>query len=140
MIRKITLVLAGLLSISLVYAMEKNTINLDKEFWGKWSILNQKASCIESYEFKKPGTFTYEGNQKKLHGEFAVIRSQDNLKLDILSLVVKNDNGLLGCGGDKMNYSNQKSAFSLKWITKKSAEICLDPDAKQCIGIFLNKQ
>lgn len=140
MIRKAIFLVGALLCATQVQAIEKNTINLDKNFWGKWSIFNPKTSCTESYEFKKPGAFTYGVNQKKLSGDFAVMRSKENSKLDVLVLAIKNDNGALGCSDDKTNYTNQQSTLALKWVTQNSAEICLDQEAKKCTGLYLNKK
>lgn len=123
-----------------VQAFDKNKINLEKDFWGTWSVFNAKAQCTETYEFKKPGQFTYTAKQKKLTGEFAVITNNDSKILDLLVMNVKTDNKKVGCSKDIQDYTNGKVSLSMKWISAKTAELCVDREAKQCTGLYMIKQ
>lgn len=128
----------GLLPV--VHAADKQKINLENDFWGTWSVYNAKAQCTETYEFKKPGQFTYTAKQKKLTGEFAVITNADPKMLDVLIMDVKTDNKKSGCSKDIQDYSNAKVNLSLKWVSANTAELCVDREAKQCTGLYMIKQ
>lgn len=121
-------------------AFDKSKLNLEKDFWGTWSVYNGKVQCTETYQFKKPGEFTYIAKQKKLTGEFAVLRNNDSNQLDVLLMDVKTDNKKIGCSQDIQDYTNAKVNLSLKWISAKTAELCVDREAKQCTGLYLIKQ
>ena len=121
-------------------AFDKNQVALDKEFWGTWSVYNAKTQCSEKYQFNKPGQFNYTAKQKKMSGEFAIMRSKDAKELDILAMKVKSDNKVAGCGGQATDYTNADIRLGLKWVSKTTAEICSDVAGKQCTGLYLIKQ
>lgn len=129
------------LALSLnVQAFDKSKLNLEKDFWGTWSIYNAKQQCTETYQFSKPGTFTYTTKQKKLTGDFAVMSSKDPKVLDLLVIDVKTDNKKAGCGDEVQDYTQAKVNLSLKWISAKTAELCVDVEGKQCTGLYMIKQ
>lgn len=138
MLKKIV-VCALIFSISQVNAFDKDKINLGQSFWGSWQLFNPASTCSEHYKFEAPDKFFYHAHKKKISGIFAVMRSTDKRKLDHLLLDIKEDNGGEGCEGDKVNYEGQMSSFYLKWASQTSAELCLDEDAKECIGLYLNR-
>lgn len=121
-------------------AANEQKINLKKDFWGTWSVYNAKAQCTETYEFKKPGQFIYTAKQKKLTGDFAIITNSDSKVLDLLVMDVKNDNKKAGCSKEVQDYTGGKVNLSLKWVSAKTAELCVDREAKQCTGLYLIKQ
>lgn len=122
------------------FALNKTEINLDQQFWGTWSVYNAKNQCTETYQFSKPGKVSYSTQQKKMTGEFAVLRNQEPQRLDVLAMKINTDNQKPGCGGENTNYTNADIRLSLKWISAKSAELCTDVDGKQCTGLYLIKQ
>ena len=121
-------------------AFDKNQVNLANDFWGTWSIYNAKAKCTETYQFKKPGQFTYSVKQKNMTGDFAVLRSKEAKELDILALKVKTDNKQAGCAEQAIDYTNADIRLSMKWLSAKNAELCVDNEGKQCTGLYLIKQ
>lgn len=121
-------------------AFDKTKLNLDKDFWGVWSVYNAKTQCTETYQFAKPGKFTYTAKQKKLTGDFAIMTNTDPKVLDLLVMNVKNDNKKAGCSKEIQDYTNGKVNLSLKWVSAKTAELCVDREAKQCTGLYLIKQ
>lgn len=123
-----------------VFALDKSQVNLDQDFWGKWTITNAKAKCNETYTFSKPGYVTYQAKEKIMTGDFAVLRSTDKLNLDVLAMKVKTDNKLAGCAGEPLDYTNSDIRLTLKWMTTKSAELCTDMEGKKCTGLYLIKQ
>ena len=140
MLKKISVIAFGL-GLSLhAQAFDKNQVNLVNDFWGTWSVYNAKTQCTEAYQFAKPAQFTYTTKQKRMTGEFAVVRSTEASQLDILVMKVKNDNKKAGCGGQPVDYSNADIRLSLKWMSAKTAELCTDRDGKQCTGLYLIKQ
>lgn len=130
----------GLVFVINAHAFEKSQVNLEKDFWGKWSVFNAKSQCTENYEFKQPGQVTYSTKQKKMTGEFAVLRSKEANQLDVLAMKIKTDNQQAGCSNEKVNYTNADIRLSLKWISAKTAELCTDAEGKQCTGLYLIKQ
>ena len=140
MLKKICLSVLFIASAFNVQAFDKSKVNLDKEFWGTWSLYNPKTQCTENFEFKKPGNFVYQVNKKRLTGGFAVVRSDLPTHLDILVMDVATDNKLDGCAGDKRDYSKERIQLALKWISPQAAEICTDAEAKNCLGLFLTKK
>ncbi|WP_320077593.1 hypothetical protein [Acinetobacter lanii] len=138
--KKIVMASLGLFLTINAQAFEKSQVNLDKDFWGKWSVFNAKSQCTENYEFKQPGQVTYSSKQKKMSGEFAVLRSKEPQLLDVLAMKIKTDNQQAGCGNEKVNYTDADIRLGLKWVSKKSAELCTDAEAKQCTGLYLIKQ
>lgn len=112
-----------------VHAFDKTRMDVDKDFWGKWSINNDSNKCTETYVFIKPGQFTYESGQKKLKGDFALLRSSEPAKLDVLAMRVLQDNKLTGCGnssGQVQDYTNTDIQLTLKWLSNKKAQLCTD--------------
>jgi hypothetical protein len=140
MLKKICLSVLFIASAFNVQAFDKSNVNLDKEFWGTWSLYNPKTQCTETFEFKKPGNFVYKVNKKNLAGGFAVVRSNAPTQLDILLMDIATDNKLEGCAGDKRDYSKERIELALKWISPHAAEICTDAEGKQCSGLFLTKK
>lgn len=138
--KKIVIASLGLFLALNVQAFEKNQVNLEKDFWGKWSVFNSKTQCTENYEFKQPGQLIYSTKQKQMTGEFAVLRSKEPQFLDVLAMKIKTDNQLPGCNGEKVNYTDADIRLSLKWISAKTAELCTDVEAKQCTGLYLIKK
>ena len=128
-----------LLCVTTAQAFDRNKVNLDN-FWGSWSVFNPKTTCTESFQFVQPGKFSYQAQAKQLVGEFALIRTTGNEKLDHLLLEIYEDNVLVGCEEQASNYKGQKSGFYLKLISLISAELCADPDGKNCTGLFLNRK
>lgn len=132
----------GILALGLAvntYALNKNLVDLDSNFWGSWSVYNSKNKCTETYQFLKPGKLNYIGKQKKMTGEFAVLRSKEDNLLDVLAIKIETDNQKPGCGVEKVNYTNSDIRLSLKWISPKTAELCTDAEGKQCSGLYLIK-
>ena len=121
-------------------AFEKKQVKLSTDFWGKWTVFNAKTQCSETYQFNSPNQFIYSAKQKKLTGEFAVLRNQDPKVLDLLVMNVKTDNQQAGCSAVKRNYGQGKLNLSLKWVSAQSAELCTDREAKKCTGLYLMKQ
>ena len=138
MIKKVLFLLFLGLTISSAQAFDKNQVDLDKEFWGTWTLYNPQTKCTEVFNFKKPGDFTYQVNKKLLVGNFAVVRSNSS-GLDLLMMNVKTDNKLEGCASDQNDYSNVNIQLALKWTSPQRAEVCTDAEAKQCSGLFLIK-
>ena len=134
-------ILSLLLGLTLnVQAFDKKTVDLDKEFWGTWTLYNPKTKCTETFDFNKPGNFTYQINKKQLTGEFAVVRSTTTAGLDVLLMDIATDNQKEGCASDNKDYTNAKIQLALKWQSTKAAEICTDTEAKNCTGLFLTKK
>lgn len=140
MLKKIScLVVASSLAFS-AQAFNKTQVDLQKDFWGTWSVYNAKTQCTETYKFTQPSTVAYSAKQKKMNGEFAVIRTQDPKQLDVFAMNVVSDNKKAGCGGQVVDYSNTQIRLGLKWISARTAELCTDLEAKQCLGLYLIKQ
>lgn len=140
MFKKIGYCTLGLLFAFNAQAFDKNKVNLDKVFWGTWSIYNEKAKCSESYQFSKPDQFSYSSLQKSMTGEFAVLRSNKSTDLDVLMMKVKSDNKAVSCGSAAVDYTKADIRLSLNWLSTKKAELCIDNEAKQCTGLYLIKQ
>ncbi|WP_089604182.1 hypothetical protein [Acinetobacter piscicola] len=138
--KKIVFAALGLGLAMQAQAFDKSQVNLANDFWGMWSIYNAKTQCTETYQFTKPQQFTYTTKQKKMTGEFAVLRSNDAKTLDILAMKVKTDNKKAGCGGQPVDYTNADIRLSLRWMSAKTAELCTDREGKQCTGLYLIKQ
>lgn len=139
MLKKIVL-LPLILATTPLHAIDKSRINLDQDFWGTWTISNPHIQCKESYQFSKPGNFINQAQDKRMSGEFVVLRSADQKQHDILKLQITGDNGLADCSGTAVNYKGQQAMFALKWKTTESAELCVDSLATTCTGLHLNKQ
>jgi len=75
-----------------------------------------------------------------MSGEFSVIRTQDAKQVDIFAKKISSDNKKLGCSGESTDYSKVQIRLGLKWISAKTAELCTDIEAKQCLGLYLIKQ
>ncbi len=122
-------------------AFDKSQVNLDKDFWGKWTIFNAQKNCSETYQFKKPGQFQYTSLQKRMNGNFAVLRNQNDPKaLDILTVKVLSDNQKASCADTAKDYNGANLSLGLKWISAKTAQICSDTTGKQCTALYLIKQ
>lgn len=121
-------------------AFDKTQMNLQKDFWGTWSVYNAKTQCTESYVFSQPAQVVYSAKQKKMTGEFSVIRTEDPKQLDVFAMMINTDNKKAGCSGQVTDYSKSQIRLSLKWISAKTAELCTDLDGKQCLGLYLIKQ
>ena len=138
--KKIVFAALGLGLAMQVQAFDKSQVNLANDFWGTWSIYNAKTQCTETYQFTKPQQFTYTTKQKRMTGDFSVLRSNDAKALDILAMKVKVDNKKAGCGGQSIDYTNADIRLSLRWMSAKTAELCTDREGKQCTGLYLIKQ
>lgn len=138
--KKIVFAALGLGLAMQVQAFDKSQVNLANDFWGTWSIFNAKTQCTETYQFTKPQQFTYTTKQKRMTGDFSVLRSKDAKALDILAMKVKVDNKKAGCGGQPVDYTNADIRLSLRWMSAKTAELCTDREGKQCTGLYLIKQ
>ncbi len=138
--KKLAVAIAGLGLAFQVQAIDKNQVNLANDFWGTWSVYNAKTQCTETYQFTKPGQFSYSTKQKKMTGDFAILRSKEAQELDVLAMKVKTDNKQAGCGGQPVDYTNADIRLSLKWASAKTAELCTDNAGKQCTGLYLIKQ
>lgn len=57
-------------------AFDKNQVNLVNDFFGTWTVYNAKTQCTETYQFVKPEQFSYTTKQKKMTGDFAVLRNK----------------------------------------------------------------
>lgn len=123
-----------------VQAFEKTQMDLQKDFWGTWSVYNTKTQCTETYKFSQPAKVVYRAKQKKMSGEFSFIRTQDAKQVDIFAMNISSDNKKLGCSGESADYSKVQIRLGLKWISAKTAELCTDIEAKQCLGLYLIKQ
>ena len=121
-------------------AFNKTQVDLQKDFWATWFVYNAKTQCSETYKFTQPSTVAYSAKQKKMNGEFAVIRTQDPKQLDVFAMNVISDNKKAGCDGKSVDYSNTQIRLGLKWISARTAELCTDLEAKQCLGLYLIKQ
>lgn len=140
MLKKVVgLVLMSSAALS-VQAFDKTQMNLQKDFWGTWSVYNAKTQCTESYQFTQPAQVVYSAKQKKMTGEFSVIRTEDPKQLDVFAMTVNSDNKKAGCSGQTSDYSKSQIRLSLKWISAKTAELCTDLNGKQCLGLYLIKQ
>lgn len=140
MLKKIAVVVMSLGCALQAQAFDKNQINLKNDFWGTWSVYNAKSQCTETYQFTKPNQVTYSTKQKKMTGDFAVIRNTDANILDLLTLEIKNDNKKAGCAGQSVDYTKAKISLTLKWISARTAELCTDREGKKCTGLYLIKQ
>ena len=140
MMKKIVFAVMGLGFALQAQAFDKSQVNLANDFWGTWSVYNAKTQCTESYQFVKPGQFTYTTKQKRMTGDFAILRSKEAADLDVLAMKVKTDNKKAGCGGQPVDYTNADIRLSLKWSSAKTAELCTDREGKQCTGLYLIKQ
>ena len=121
-------------------AFDRKNINYDKDFWGTWSIYHGKTQCAENFTFSKPTQFKYAASQKKMSGSFSILSSNDALKHDLLVLNIKQDNGLKGCVESMNKMSGYKLNLTLKWISKNSALICTDREAKKCTNLYFIKK
>lgn len=121
-------------------AFDRKNINYNKDFWGTWSIYHGKTQCAENFTFSKPAQFKYTANQKKMSGNFSILSSDDALKHDLLVLNIKQDNALKGCVEGMKNMSGYKLNLTLKWISKNSALICTDREAKKCTNLYFIKK
>ncbi|MCS4298707.1 MULTISPECIES: hypothetical protein [Acinetobacter] len=140
MMKKIVLALLSFGFAMQTQAFDKTQVNLVNDFWGTWTVYNAKAQCTESYQFTQPDQFTYTTKQKRMTGDFAILRNENAQALDVLAMKVKLDNKKAGCGGAPVDYSNTDIRLSLKWISAKTAELCTDREGKQCTGLYLIKQ
>ncbi|RZG83269.1 hypothetical protein EXE10_11240 [Acinetobacter sp. WCHAc060033] len=138
--KKIAIAVLGLGLVFQAQAFDKKQVNLTNDFWGTWSIYNAKMQCTETYQFTKPGQFNYSAKQKKMTGDFAILRSQAAQDLDVLAMKVKTDNKQPSCGNQAVDYTNADIRLSLKWLSAKTAELCIDAAGKQCTGLYLIKQ
>lgn len=89
--KKIAIAVLGLGLVFQAQAFDKKQVNLTNDFWGTWSIYNAKMQCTETYQFTKPGQFNYSAKQKKMTGDFAILRSQAAQDLDVLAMKVKTE-------------------------------------------------
>lgn len=140
MLKQLFMALLCLGMVFNVQAFEKTKVNLDQDFWGTWSVYDARTKCKEVYTFTKPSHFIYQVKNKKLTGNFAIVRSSDAAKLDMLIMKVQTDNQLAGCLGNVVDYTNVDIRLTLKWVTNKAAEFCTDIDGKQCINLFFIKE
>lgn len=141
MFKKLTFVFLSLGIMSHAQAFDKTQVNLDQSFWGTWVIYNSQQKCSETYQFKKPGQFQYSSLQKKMSGNFSVMRDTKNVNnLDILNMKVATDNKKASCGSVETDLANKNLSFSLKWVSPKTAQICMDTIGKQCSSLYLIKQ
>lgn len=140
MLKKIAVAVLALGSVVQAQAFEKSQVNLANDFWGTWSVYNAKTQCTETYQFSKPGQFNYATRQKKMTGEFAILRSKEPQSLDVLAMKVKTDNKSAGCSNEVVDYTNADVRLSLKWTSAKTAELCIDQLGTQCTGLYLIKQ
>lgn len=131
MLKKISCFILGSACALSVQAFDKTQVNLQKDFWGTWTVYNAKMQCTESYQFTQPAKVVYTAKQKKMSGEFSVIRTQDPKQLDIFAMSVVSDNKKAGCSGQVSDYSKAQIRLSLKWISAKTAELCTDLEGKQ---------
>ena len=138
--KKIAIAIIGFGLTLQAHAFDKNQVNLTNDFWGNWSIYNAKTQCTENYQFSKPGQFVYTAKQKRMTGDFAVLRSKTAQELDILAIKVKADNKQPGCDNKSVDYTNADVHLGLKWSSAKTAELCTDTAGKQCSGLYLIKQ
>ncbi|MFN0297937.1 hypothetical protein ACKVE0_10440 [Acinetobacter albensis] len=141
MLKKLVLTVLGLGIVLPVQAFDKTQMNLNQDFWGTWSVYSPNAQCTETYQFSKPGQFTYTAKQKKMTGDFAILVNPDVKILDVLTMQIKTDNKKAGCTNQTVDYTNKDVNLSLKWISAKTAELCMDRRVgKQCTGLYLIKQ
>lgn len=92
MMKKILLTLVVFVFAIQTQAYDKTQVNLANDFWGTWTVYNAKAQCTESYQFTQPDQFTYSTKQKRLTGDFAILRNENAQALDVLAMKVKLDN------------------------------------------------
>ena len=121
-------------------AFDKTQVDLKKDFLGTWTVYNTKTKCTESYQFTQPAQVIYSAKQKKMSGEFAIVRNQDPKILDIFAMNVSKDNKKAGCNGQPTDFTKAQIRLSLKWISAKTAELCTDLEGKQCLGLYFIKQ
>jgi hypothetical protein len=140
MLKKIVPIVFGVLLSLHVQAFDKAQVNLSKDFWGTWTIINPKTQCTEVYKFTQPDQFTYNAKQKNMTGKFGMLRNSDVKVLDLLVLEVKADNKQAGCAAQATNYTNTTIQLALKWLSPQTAELCNDRDGKKCLGLYITKQ
>ena len=140
MLKKIALLSVVFASTLQAHAYDKNQTVLDQDFWGTWSVFNAANNCSESYQFIKPGQFKYSSQAKIMSGSFAVMRNQDSNALDILTMKITADNKKASCADAAIDLNNQTLSLGLKWVSKSTAQICADVEAKQCSPLYLIKQ
>ncbi|MEB3767414.1 hypothetical protein [Acinetobacter sp. MD2] len=122
-------------------AVDKAQVDLGQTIWGTWTVYNAQNKCSETYTFKQPNQFAYLSLQKKMSGNFGVVRDSKNVNnLDILTMKVAVDNKKAACAGTAKDMTNQNVAFSLKWISPKTAQICMDATGQKCSSLYLIKQ
>lgn len=73
-------------------AFDKTQMDLQKNFWGTWSVYNAQTKCTETYQFTQPAQVVYSAKQKKMTGEFSVIRTQVPNQIDVFAMSVGEDN------------------------------------------------
>ena len=140
MFKKIScLALASVCTFS-AQAFDKTQMDLQKNFWGTWSVYNAQTKCTETYQFTQPAQVAYSAKQKKMTGEFSVIRTQDPNQIDVFAMSVGADNKKAGCGNQATDYSKAQIRLGLKWISAKTAELCSDLEGKKCLGLYFIKQ
>ena len=140
MMKKIVVAMIGLGLALQAQAFDKNQVNLVNDFFGTWTVYNAKTQCTETYQFVKPEQFSYTTKQKKMTGDFAVLRNKDPKVLDLLTMNIKTDNKKAGCNGQVKDYTSGKVNLTLKWMSAKTVELCTDREAKQCTGLYMIKQ
>lgn len=141
MLKKLVFITLSLGMAVQAQAIEKSQVNLDKDFWGTWTIYNAQKKCSETYQFSKPGQFQYTSLKKRMTGNFAVMRNtKDTKALDILTMKVATDNKQESCGGTAVDLTNKQLNLTLKWVSAKTAQICSDTEGKKCTGLYLIKQ
>lgn len=126
-----------------VQAFDKSEVNLDEIFWGTWTIYNAEDKCLETYQFTKPSTFQYLSLQKRMQGDFAVLRNtQEVADLYILKLRVVTDNQKASCAdrAQVSDYRNADLSLALKWITKGAAQLCADIKGNHCSNLYMVKK
>ena len=78
MLQKIALFSIGLALAFQAQAFDKNQINLQKDFFGNWTIYNAKNKCSETYKFIQADKFQYTSLNKRMTGVFGVLRDKNS--------------------------------------------------------------
>ena len=141
MLKKMALITLGLGLAFQAQAFDKNQINLQKDFFGNWTIYNAKNKCSETYKFIQADKFQYTSLNKRMTGVFGVLRDKNSPNsLDILSMKIATDNKHAACAGVAQDFTNVNLNLPLKWISPNTAQLCTDSLGTKCLDLYLIKQ
>lgn len=141
MLKKMALITLGLGLAFQAQAFDKTQVNLQKDFWGSWTIYNAQTKCSETYQFTQPNKFKYTSGKKQMEGQFGVYRDSSKPDtLDVLAMKVAKDNKQPSCSAPAHDYKDANLNLPLKWISPNTAQLCTDSLGTKCLDLYLIKQ